>query len=365
MEAPVSDLETFERGGAIEVPVARIEAELSALWRAAASSSKAAVTRACLWNFIVRSASDEDFQYAKQLIDDISQRVPARVIVLCPRPSPADEEGRIQAWVEANWRRGGHGASGSDEVTLHATGKSVERLVSLVRSLVITDVPTAMMWIGPPPAEGAPVRGLLKESERLVVDSRKFPSEAGLSSLARLWAAYPDLEVVDLSWLGISPIRGLGAAFFDHDPAPLMRLERVRVTSGVQGTQARALLLLGWLGSLLGWHDYRRMARSDESGGRRWQAARGDGKGIEIELVTDRSGAQHGVKALELTAGSDEWSLGRGDVCIDVRGPGLPQRLQPARSHSDAELTVTALGPRGRDPVFRASLEHAAGLVES
>jgi len=41
------------------------------------------------------------------------------------------------------------------------------------------------------------------------------------------------------------------------------------------------------------------------------------------------------------------------------------QRLQPARSHSDAELTVAALGPRGRDPVFRAALEHAALLVES
>jgi glucose-6-phosphate dehydrogenase assembly protein OpcA len=351
-------LATFEKGGAIEVAPGRIEAELSSLWRAAAKASKTPVTRACLWNFLVRVQGDADFKYAKQLIDDISQRVPARVIVI--RPEPSEDEGKIQSWVEANWRRDGHGASGSDEVTLMATGKSVNRLLSLVRSLTITDAPTATMWIGPPPGEGE--RDLLKRAERLIIDSRKLPSEAGLPSLARLAQALPGVDLVDLSWLGISPIRGLAASFFDLDPAPLQKLERVHVSTGVEGTQARALLLLGWLGSRLGWRNYRKL---DGGEVRRWQASRKDGGSLAIELTNDRRGAHHGVNAVTLMAGSDEWSLLRSQSCIDVRGPGLPQRLQPARSHSDAELTVTALGPRGRDPVFRAALEHAAQLVES
>jgi glucose-6-phosphate dehydrogenase assembly protein OpcA len=362
----VTDLETFEKGGAIEVPIGRIEAELAALWRAAASHAEKPVTRACLWNFFVRCVGDADFKYGKQLIDDISQRIPARVIVL--RPEPGLGEGQIRSWVEANWRRDGHGASGSDEVTLVAGGKSVERMVSLVRALTITDAPTAMMWIGALPDESAPVRMLLKETDRLIVDSRKLPSEAGLAELARIDAAHPDLEVVDLSWLGVSPLRGLLAAMFDppQDPTPLERLERVRVTSGVKGPQTRALLCLGWLGARLGWSGYRRVADTGGAGDlRRWSATRRDGGTITVELATQLGGADHGVVGLELFDRADTWSLGRDRTCIDVRAPGLPQRLQPARSHSDAELTVSALGPRGRDKVFHEALAHAARLVES
>jgi glucose-6-phosphate dehydrogenase assembly protein OpcA len=356
-------VETFQRGGAIEVPPGRIEAELSALWRAAASREQMPVTRACLWNLIVRCQGEEDFRYTKKLIDDVSERLPARVIVL--RPEPSQSEGAIQAWVEANWRCEEKGVSGSDEVTLLATGRSVDRLLSLVRSLTIPDAPTAMMWIGAPAPHSAPVRELLKEVDRLVVDTRRLPSDVGLVELAHLGQARPELELVDLSWLGISPLRGLLAALFDppHDPSPLEQIERVRVASGVRGMQARGLLALGWLGARLGFTQYRRIeVRTDV---RRWQATRRLGGSVELELVTDLSGANHGVTALELESRGDRWSLHRDKTCIDVRAPGLPERLQPARSHSDAELTVTALGARGRDPVYREALFCAAQLVEA
>src|SRR5262249_22690947 len=154
-----------------------------------------------------------------------------------------------------------------------------------------------------------------KRAERLIIDSRKLPSEAGLPSLARLAQALPEVDLVDLSWLGISPIRGLGAAFFDLDPTPLSELDRVRVSSGVEGTQVRALLMLGWLGSRLGWSNYKKV---DAGEVRRWQATRKNGGTLSIELINDRRGAHHGVNELTLTAGSEEWSLARSQTCIDV-----------------------------------------------
>ena len=107
---------TFQRGESIEVPVGKIEAELTALWRAASQQkSGEPVVRACLWNLVVRVAGDQPFTYAKQLIDEVSAHVPARVIVW--RDEPDGNAGEIVAWVEANWRQaGGHGLSGSDEV---------------------------------------------------------------------------------------------------------------------------------------------------------------------------------------------------------------------------------------------------------
>ncbi|MCU1277339.1 MAG: Glucose-6-P dehydrogenase subunit, partial [bacterium] len=173
-------LQVFEQGGAIEVPVGRIEAELAALWRRAAESRPGmipkAVTRACLWNLVVRVRGEAQFTTAKKVIDELSQRIPARTIVVRVDPDGPDQ---LRAWVEANWRRreGGGPASGSDEVTLWASGRAVERVPSLVRSLLYSDAPTAMFWAAALPTTSAVVRELVHQSDRLIVDTRQLVDE--------------------------------------------------------------------------------------------------------------------------------------------------------------------------------------------
>lgn len=358
-------LVVFESGGAIEVPVGRIEAELAALWRRAAEARPGqvprAVTRACLWNLVIRVEGETQFTHAKRLVDDLAQRIPARTIVM--RSEPEGEE-RLRAWVEANWRRPDGGqASGSDEITLQAGGKAIERLPSLVRALVFADAPTAMFWPGALPAKSAVVRELVHQTDRLIVDTRKLTDERGLGELCQIGRDEPELQLADLSWIGISPLRGMCAALFDppRDPSRLQALTRVRVTSNIQGTQARGLLALGWLTSRLGWKQPKRLG--DEPALRRWQATRRDGQPVLLELAT-APGGNHGVAGLELQAGDAVWSLTR-DTAIHVRGPDCPARTQPARSHTDAELLATALGMRGRDTLFRDALHAAAGLVNA
>jgi len=358
-------LQVFERGGAIEVPVARIEAELAALWRRAAEARPGqmpkAVTRACLWNLVVRVRGDAEFAHAKNVIDDLAQRIPARTIVLRIEPEGADG---LRAWVEANWRRreGGGPASGSDEVTLWASGKAIERVPSLVRSLLYSDAPTAMFWPSVLPSTAQVIRELVHQTDRLIVDTRKLGDERGLGDLCALGLREPELQLADLSWIGISPLRGMCAALFDppRDPSVLFKLDRVRVVSNIQGTQARGLLALGWLMARLGWTESRRT--EDVKGTRRWQAKRQDGQAVTLELSTE-PGGDHGVAGLELYVGKDVWSLTR-DASIHVRGPDLPERSQPARSHSDAELLASALGSRGRDNMFRDALACSVALVQ-
>ncbi|HWE27342.1 MAG TPA: glucose-6-phosphate dehydrogenase assembly protein OpcA [Polyangia bacterium] len=359
-------LQVFEQGGAIEVPVGRIEAELAALWRRAAEARPGqvpnAVTRACLWNLVVRVRGEREFTHAKHVIDDLAQRIPARTIVMRIEP---DEPECLRAWVEANWRRreGGGAASGSDEVTLWAAGKAVDRVPSLVRSLLYSDAPTAMFWAAALPSSGPVVRELVHQTDRLIVDTRKLADERGLGELCAIGQREPALQLADLSWIGISPLRGMCAALFDppRDPSVLFKLDRVRVVSNIQGTQARGLLALGWLMSRLGWSATKRI--EDTKGVRRWQAKRNDGQAVTLELSTEPGGS-HGVAGLELHAGSDVWSLRR-DTSIHVSGPDMPPRSQPARSHSDAELLASALGSRGRDTMFRDALGCAVALVNS
>src|SRR5262249_52267211 len=148
----------------------------------------------------------------------------------------------------------------------------------------------------------------------------QLADEQDLGELCSLARAEPDLELTDLSWLGISPLRGMCAAMFDppRDPARLGTIDRVRATSNiVKGTQARALLAVGWLMARLGWSQPKRLPDTD--GVRRWRARRSDGQAVTLEVATE-PGGRHGVAALELAAGNDVWSLTRTDA-ICVRGP--------------------------------------------
>jgi glucose-6-phosphate dehydrogenase assembly protein OpcA len=363
---PDEKLAEFERGDAIEVQPERIEAELAQLWRRAAESKPGVapkpVTRACLWNLIVRVEGEPQFTHIKRVIDDLSQRIPARAIVTRVEDGPDS----LRAFVEANWRRreGGR-ASGSDEVTLWATGGAKARLPSLVRALLFSDAPTAIFSPGTLVPFGEHTREYVHEADRLIVDTRKLTSEKGLIDLCAYGAADPELELSDLSWLGISPLRGMTTALFDppRDPGVLFQLDRVRVTSNiVDGTQARGLLALGWLASRLGWTGLERASPSPSL--RRWQARQRDGKPITLELATRPGAASHGVAGLELQAGDSVWSLER-DANICVHGPDMPSRTQPARSHTDAELLASALGARGRDNIFKEALAQAAALVKA
>jgi glucose-6-phosphate dehydrogenase assembly protein OpcA len=237
----------------------------------------------------------------------------------------------------------------------------VDRLPSLVRSLVVTDAPTAMLWWGPPPLPAS--RELLREIDRLIVDTRKLPGEAGLADYLRVAEDQPELEVADCAWLGVRPLRGLTAGMFDppNDPRRLDALDRVRVTSGVTGCQSRALLTLGWLSSRLGWKEEQKLP--EQPGLRSWRVRRRDGGQARVELETRTGGAKHGVIALELQTGDERWNLERSAGVVTVHGSHCTRRLQPMRQHTDAELVISALGPRGRDPMFKDALRGAVALV--
>ncbi len=368
MSTGADSRDKFERGDSIEVPLAKIESELANLWRQSAEPKPGEqpkpISRACLWNLIVRVEGEQMFVAAKRLIDDISAVMPARVIVMHVEPdAPNTPDAPVKAWVEANWRKSGHGNSGSDEVTLWAAGAAVDRLPPLARSLMVTDAPVAMLWWGRPPTKNVPARELLHDIDRLIVDTRQLQSESQFAEYEEIAEADPELELVDCAWLGVRPLRGLCAGLFDppHDAGKLEVLDRVRVVSGVQGCQSRGLLTIGWLATRLGWRDLKR--EKDAPNVRRWKATRRAGGEVAVELETRIGGATHGVAGLELEAGRDQWIIKRENQCIEVRGPETPDRVQPVRTHTDAELVVSALGPRGRDPVFRAALAEAVKLV--
>jgi glucose-6-phosphate dehydrogenase assembly protein OpcA len=354
----------------VEVAPDKIEAAIAQRWRRIAEATKdrqgPPVTRAFLWNLIVSGP----FATTGKIVDDIAAELPTRAIVL---QRPEDGDGTLHTFLETNLSSGRH-AVGSDEIIIQIGGPderasdALRRVPSLVRSVLVPDALTALVWIDAPPPRDHVTRTFLGEVDRLILDSRRIPprpdGELGLGAILTLQQRYPKLEIADLAWLGISPLRGLLAALFDppHDAGPLAALDEVSVVSGVEGVQVRALLMLGWLGARLGWTEARQEAAT-RSGERLFWATRPDGMPVRLRLTTEPGGARHGVRALELRAGERRWSLVRDDEKIEVRAPDLPPRLQPARSHSVGERLAAALGQKGRDPNYRDALGFGAELA--
>jgi glucose-6-phosphate dehydrogenase assembly protein OpcA len=354
-----------------EVAPDKIEAALAARWRCIAEEAhqnkSPPVTRAFLWNLVMSGPADQ----TPALVDQLAKELPARAIVVSRVPAG---DGKLRTYVETNFS--GHGAQtvGSDEITIEIGGTdavakpAMELVESIVRSALVPDALTALVWVDTPPPPGHPTRALLSDIDRLILDTRYLPSgpegEQALGGILAIGNSHPQLELVDLAWLGISPLRGLTASMFDppRDPSPLWKLDEVTVISGVDTVQVRGLLMLGWLGARLGWREPSQ-ERGKKPGQRLFRATRADGGEVRLCIETVLDGARHGVRELDLVAGDQRWSLRRDNTKIDVAGPDLPPRQQPARSHSVGERLAEALGNKGRDANYRPALAFAAALA--
>ncbi len=368
-------IERFSRGEPVEVEVAAIERELSALWREAAQARP--ISRAALWNLIVYVGRSASLVEAKDLVGAMASFVPARVIVLSYDGHEASGP-ELGATVESNVvsTPGGARTISSEEITLTARGAGVEHFAPLARALTAPGLPTALLWIDDPPARGRLMRQLLMLSGRLVVDTGVVSGDGDLASLHQL-AGLAQARVADLGWLRLESFRLLFAGLFDPPVggAPLRAPGRITIHHQARRA-ASALLFVGWLACQLGWT--RPEARDSRSGDGRHEARRfrfsmPGGARMEVDLVaaptTDggtlpEAAGTAGVVAVELDTGGAGFAVrrtagNRAELCLPV----APPRSVKLDSRSRMELCVEALRPRGHDPLFAGALAFAADLV--
>src|SRR5262249_3379055 len=145
-------------------------------------TSRGAVTRACLWNLVVHMDGDVAFEHTRKLIDDAVPACPARVLLLRLNPEGNADGAELEAWISANCQiaPGGGKLVCSEEITREARGGGLAHVPSLVRALLVPDVPTALLWRGAPPTSLAPVQPLIGVTERLIVDTGDLTGRAAL-----------------------------------------------------------------------------------------------------------------------------------------------------------------------------------------
>jgi glucose-6-phosphate dehydrogenase assembly protein OpcA len=172
----------------------------------------------------------------------------SRLVVLSYDPARTRLDGRAVVSTDAEPEEGEPGLL-RETVTVEIGERHLDDLVTIVDPLVVTDLAT-LLWS--PHGHPEAVDELLELAQTVLVDSLDEPSWR--EAIGRACGLRKRAYVVDLAWLRSTPWRERVAATFDP-PAMRVELERIEaltVRHHPDSTVA-AMLLVGWLGSRLGW----------------------------------------------------------------------------------------------------------------
>ncbi|HEX3392296.1 MAG TPA: glucose-6-phosphate dehydrogenase assembly protein OpcA [Solirubrobacteraceae bacterium] len=247
-----------------------------------------------------------------------------------------------------------------ETVTVEIGARHLDDLVTIVDPLVVTDLAT-LLWS--PHGHPEAVDELLALAQTVLIDSLDEPSWR--EAVGRACELRSRAYVVDLAWLRSIPWRERVAAAFDSPAmrAELGQIESVSVRYHPDSTVA-ALLMVGWLGSRLGWEMSRLLAGDGLAG----RAVCGE-REIAIHLEPAPEQQVRGLESVAIaTASGQRIGLRRGDG-------GLRARRRDADGHerewtilgaSRGESGILGEGIRQsllRDPTYGPALQGAETMT--
>ncbi|MCL5942513.1 MAG: glucose-6-phosphate dehydrogenase assembly protein OpcA [Actinobacteria bacterium] len=393
----------FTLGSSRKVDLGRAEQELQELWHAAGDEARRqgeeGVLRLREFNFVAYAGGEDMADRISAVVARLAQRHPGRAIVLLDAgPGQAGAE-LVEAWVSAacyRTREGGRHVCW-EQVTVPARGEAVGLLHTAAMRLLVPELPTVLWWPGEPVLDGHIFRQLGEVSDMVLVDSAGFRDPlGGLVALAGVAADRSrNFALDDLNWARLTPWREVTADLFE-DPSRrvwLPRIERVLVEYGSEDTYAsprralepaaaRALLLVGWLASRLGWRPVGDAGQGDDQALRVRFARGATAEAGEIEvLLAPREtpcGVPGGLVGVHLYVGPTGGasaptvlSVARmGEACVCAarvrRGQGGAEELVRTVDVSprpEDRLLSEELDLLGPDPVYEEALRMAAALA--
>jgi glucose-6-phosphate dehydrogenase assembly protein OpcA len=183
---------------------------------------------------------NEWVEAAEDVLAGLADRHPSRTIVLVPDAERSDE---LEADVEVERFPSGQGREVAVEtIRVRLCGNRAAAPASVVEPLLLPDLPVFLRWRGLPPFGTGPFDQLVDVVDRLIVDSNEWP---GLPvPYADLAGIFDRVVVSDIAWARTSRWRPQLASLWPG-------IADVK-TVEVEGTEAQACLLAGWLRSRLG-----------------------------------------------------------------------------------------------------------------
>jgi glucose-6-phosphate dehydrogenase assembly protein OpcA len=249
----------------------------------------------------------------------------------------------------------------TERVEIEVGPRHLPYLGAIVDPLVVTDLST-VVWS--PHGHPEAIDALLQLAQVVLIDSVEEPEPR--SAIERASRLAEDAYVVDLAWLRSTPWRERIAATFDPSRwrPSLRRLSGITVRHQPDSTES-ALLLLGWLGSRLGWEPGTLMSHDAGLRGR----ARAGKQEVGLALDVDATMSVPGLAGVTLETAdglSLELNRGPGGLSAVRRAPDGREVKWTVLGASRGEAGILGEGIRQallRDPTYRPALDWASATL--
>jgi len=346
-----------------------IEAELDNVWKQLYGDSETgSLTRAAMSNLLVFCGDEQQAQNVTERIAALVEHHPARVLILALQD---DDAKGLQAWVSVHCRKTGEDQQlCAEHIELRFPAAAIDRALSVIRPLLIGDLPTALWWFTsvPPPLMGEVFEGLVGLSQQIIYDSVGWtrPVE-GVRAMTR-WIQNRNTVVYNLAWRRLKSWRRMLTLGLDPEfnPGALQGLTDIDIVHGPDALPL-AWLLMAWLAGRLDWQV--KSARCKSHQWLEWLLESAHGT-VRIRIQLDPNGPRRVVEKMDLKwidshnkPGSASFYTEGHHLCTDESCSSIPVITRPLFEFKLEQLVAAQLAHRYSDGLLMQTINVAADMA--
>ena len=355
------------------VTVEHLTTELARLWAQVGREFEAAgghpPIHTSILTLVIVARGALELRLALSTLHELAENQPSRAIVIHITPAG----GQLSATVSAHCGlRDQKFPTCYDVVEVSAPSDKLLALPSLLEPLQLPDVPVFLWWVGEIDFAGDGFQRLTRLAERIVIDSSSFedPSAALLEYARYMRSNQNNCTVTELNWARCTSWRELLAQSFDNPVTrPLLgAIQHIEVNFDADA-ETQALLLVGWVGSRLGWTPL----EARRSGATMSLTARNSAGALVKMILNRQSSAGVGLRAVRVLATKGQEgtriTLRRHSAelaAVSLETAGMPRQervVHDARARL-SDLIGSELLIQSRERVFEEALGCAAEFLE-
>jgi glucose-6-phosphate dehydrogenase assembly protein OpcA len=380
-----TDLQTQLLGDPKEVDVVAIERELVTLWKDAsggtADPNSAPVVRACSLNFIVVTEDEKEVDELTEMVGEVTLEHPARIFLVAANRRSGTP--KLDAWISARCSLPVPGGKQvcCEQINLTASGADANKIPSIVTSLLVSDVPSVLLWKGRVDANDSILQSLAQVVDRILIDSSEdaSPETSLLAWCGFIKAHSAHTTFGDLAWTHLTAWRSVVANAFNPSEMRAHLANIASLTIEYSSTSAprhsglsQSLLLASWVTQKLKWLTIQKFTQSRI--GAYSAKLRLDEQAINIRVVPSvaRKGFPGSIEsvAIRTNAGLNvKFVATEHHDCVlfsqQLNGKSSDELLTVMSDKGEALLVAQELEVVTRDAGYEAVLKTLADLLKS
>ncbi len=363
-----------------EVDVVSIERELVALWKSLTpDDASAPVTRACSLNLVAVAENADAAEELTGIVADVTLEHPSRTFLIVADRQVSTPS--ITAWISARCSLPTQDGKQvcCEQINLVANGLDAGKIPSIVTSLLVSDVPTVLLWKAPVDPHDAVLTSLVNVADRVLIDS----SEDGDPAITlATWYTFIGNNTgravfCDLAWTHTHFWRSIVAQIFQPGDMRqhLSSLNKVEIEFSTTRSPrhsglSQSLLLLGWMAGRLRWNPVHPLAKTPE--GEYNATLRVDEHAISVRIVRipSESGMPGGIERIRLVSADGlkaEVICNRKTSSVQLTTTNKDSTQEECRllsEEDETELLARELEVLTRDALYEESLRNLLLLMK-